>query len=562
MASNRTTEGRVLVIGLDGATLDLICPWVEEGRLPNLARLMKGGTYGKLESTIPPQTPVAWTSFMTGMNAGKHGIPDYVTREPNSYKIEYINATYRRAKPIWSIVGDRGGRVGVVNVPMTYPPEAVNGFMISGMDTPGTDATFMYPPDLYGEITEKFGDYIIDTPIYPQERIHTARYIQEVCKLTEYRSKITMHLMRNYPWDLFVVVFVAPDRIQHDFWRYIDPMNPDFDSRKTEVLGSAIYTIYSQLDDVIGRMTKEVGEEVNIIIMSDHGAGPSYKVIALNEWLRRKGYLRLGGGFEKKKKDILWKLGGYIFERKQLIPKGLKRGFKVLFKPKKPLLFDNIDLSLDWGGTRAYSEGTAGNIFINLRGRQPQGTVEPGKEYEEVREKIILELKELRDPETGKKVIKSVYKREDLYHGKCIGMLPDLLVICESGYRARGNLKRLGIKSESGDIFRRDVWSGDHRSDGIIMLAGPCIKRDGKIQEANIIDIAPTILYLLGLPIPGGMDGKLLSSAIRTDYLQRQPPRLSDASDEATIEKRDKEEFTREDADKIEERLRSLGYIE
>ncbi len=174
MASNRTIKGRVLVIGLDGATLDLICPWVKEGRLPNLARLMKGGIYGKLESTIPAQTPVAWTSFMTGMNAGKHGIPDYVTHEPNSYKIEYINATYRRAKPIWSIVGDRGGRVGVVNVPMTYPPEAVNGFMISGMDTPGTDATFTYPPDLYGEITEKFGDYMIDTPIYPHERIHTA----------------------------------------------------------------------------------------------------------------------------------------------------------------------------------------------------------------------------------------------------------------------------------------------------------------------------------------------------------------------------------------------------
>ena len=555
-------NGKVFVIGLDGATLDLINPWIDEGKLPNFAQLKRDGITGKLRSTIPHQTPIAWTSFMTGMNAGKHGIFDFMAHDPNSYDIKYINAEYRRTQPFWSTVSNSGGKVGVVNVPMTYPPDKVDGIMISGMDAPGTDVPFTHPSGLYKELKEEFGEYTIDTPIYPRNKIHDWKYVNEVIKLTEFREKITLHLMKKYPWDLFVVVFVGPDRVQHDFWGYTDSLHPDFHSRKNQELRNAIFTIYSRLDGVLGKIFKELDEDVHVIIMSDHGAGPSYKLVILNDWLEKQGYLKYIGGLKQKRKDALGKLGGRIFEFKQLMPQELKRTVKKIIRPKKPFLIDNLELSLDWSGTQAYSEGTVGNIFLNILGKHPQGIVEPGREYEALRDKIIAELSELRDPETGKKVIDSVYRREDIFHGGCLDTFPDLIVVPREGYRCIGNLKRFNVSSKEGGLFMRDFWSGDHRPDGTVMMKGPHIKKDVAIQNARIIDIAPTVLYLLGLPISEEMDGEVLGTAIVSDHLKNQPPRFTSTQPYDAAAERGGKGYTEEDEEKVREKLRSLGYIE
>lgn len=554
---------RVLVIGLDGATLDLIEPWVEEGKLPNFAKLMREGSYGRLESTLPPHTPVAWTSFMTGMNAGKHGIFDYLTRESGSYKFNPVNASYRRAKPVWTLVSESGGKVGVINVPMTYPPDKVEGFMISGMDTPGTDVVFTYPPDFLGEIERRFGKYIIDTPIYPHDKVNTPKFVREISKLADYRSKITLDLMHKHPWNLFIVVFVTPDRIQHDFWKYIDPAHPDCHSLKSQQFAFAIYDVYAQLDDILGRIMKQVDDDVNIIIMSDHGAGSCYQIIQLNEWLKAKGYLKYKEGLGKRKKDILTKINNRILEMRGMIPKWLRRGFKSLWVSRQDsVLSDSLNLFLDWKATKAYAEGTVGNIRINLEGREPEGTVAPGKDYEQLREELMVGLKELKDPQTGKRVIKGVYTREELYSGDQMNDLPDLIAVSEDGYRCVGNLKRLGIKADDRTIFRRDYWSGDHRIDGTLILYGPDIKSGYGIENAGIMDIAPTVLYLLGLPVPKEMDGQVLTLALEEDYLRHQPIRFRDSEKEGRNGSTEVSDYSAEDGEKIMERLRSLGYLE
>ncbi len=554
----KSLKGKVLVIGLDGATLDLIEPWVKDGRLPNLARLMKDGVYGVLESTIPPHTPVAWTSFMTGTKPGRHGIFDFVVPEPDSYRMRYINSTYRRYKPVWSIVSDNGGRVCVVNVPMTFPPDKVNGCMISGMGSPGTDSNFTYPEGLYDEI-RKEGDYLIDIiSARAHNKVHSIQFIDEIIRLTECHARVTSYLMNRYPWDLFVVVFVAPDRVQHDFWGYIDPNHRLFHSRKAPVLRDAIFKVYAHVDGVIGEIMDKVGEDVNIVLLSDHGFGPSYKVIDLNLWLEQMGYLKFKGGGGNRHNKAIARLNRFVRESKHLIPKNIRHIFKRRWQGKEDHR-GGEELLLEWDKTLAYAEGTVGNIFLNLKGKKPMGMISEGEEAQNLCKEIIEGLLELKDPETGEKVIKGVYRKEEVFDGEEGEQFPDLLVICKDGYRCIENSKRSPFRVSDREIFKQDFWSGSHRMEGTLILNGPDIKKGGTVKGAKMVDVAPTILYLLGLPIPRSMDGRVLSEIFSNGYIDLHPPCFVDGDGRLDRERKD---YSGDDASRIEERLRSLGYIE
>jgi predicted AlkP superfamily phosphohydrolase/phosphomutase len=552
---------------MDGATLDLIKPWVAEGKLPHLGKLIETGACGPLESTTPDHTPMAWTSFMTGVNAGKHGIFDFLQRDPKGYAFKPINALHRCSPPFWKLASDAGLKVGVINVPVTFPPDHVNGFMISGMDTPGTDSDFIHPPELHEELNKRFGDYQIDTPIIPRSRVHSQEFLDAVENLVDYRSKVTMHMMKESEWDLFVVVFVATDRVQHDFWHFMDPQHPFHDATAENTFKTAIYDVYARMDKLVGDIVQSLDDQTHLVIISDHGFGPNSKIFDLNIWLEQQGYLVPRVGADVTRNNFIAKFRPAFFELRQHVPKWLRNGLKkVLGGRHQRILSASTDLQLLWGQTTAYSEGAVGNVRINLQGREPLGIVPPGEEYEQLRDALIDGLKKVEDPETGQRIIQAVLKREDVYSGDCLTSMPDLVVVPVEGYRCRTNVRRSGISGEDARIvIRKATWSGDHRRYGILFIKGPGTKTAVPVEDARIIDVAPTVMHLLGLPVPSFMEGQVLESAFTPEYIADHPVTLDDTGgDEVPApEPSDPDPKADDAADKaLRERLRSLGYLE
>jgi len=552
-------KARVFIIGLDGATFDLILPWIKEGKLPSLSHMMENGAYGELRSTIPILTPAAWSSFMTGKNPGKHGIVGFFTRENDSYVVKVINSTHRSAKEIWTILSEKGKKVGIVNVPLTYPPKSVNGFMVTGMMTPPKSDNFTYPPPLKEEVEKVVGSGTLDPLLTSLEREEV--FINEVFDSTEKLAKISLLLTEKQEPDFFMVVFNGTDYIQHRFWKYIDPKHPEYKAEKSVKYRKMFLQLYQRIDEILGNFLKKTDERTTVIVMSDHGSGPLHKYIHVNSWLMQTGLLKLRKRLTTRLKCFLYRRGinpqkilnalfsihlGNIRIKTDRTDKKLQSISNKLF-----LSFSDVD----WPKTKAYSIGS-GIIYINLKGREPSGTVSPGQEYESLREQISARLYGLKDPETGEFVIKKVYKKEEIYRGPHIDTLPDIVFIPKPGYTTFEE-HEFAAKSV---ITQTKIISGTHRLNGILIMKGGGIKKSATLQDASIMDVAPTILYLLGLPIPTDMDGRVLEGALTSSYLHLNPVRYAKDSTQVLLKKKD-EVYEDKDEEEIKSRLRALGYI-
>ncbi|HLG29587.1 MAG TPA: alkaline phosphatase family protein, partial [Candidatus Brocadiales bacterium] len=280
---------KLFVLGLDAATFDLISPWVKEGLLPNFARLMQTGTWGELRSTLHPLSPPAWTSFMTGKNPGKHGIYDFVVHKPQSYELLYTNGGMRKGATIWRLLSDAGKKVVVVNVPMTYPPEEVNGINISGFDAPGLDSNFVYPPSVYKEIQNALGEYILRD--YAQGH-NPATFLQQIHTTLDFQKKLLFYMMKHYEWDFYMTVFNAIDLVQHGYWQYMDESFTSISPEERVQYGSSIKDMYIKIDGILGELLAILPEETDLVILSDHGAGRCRKAVFMNKWLESQGLLR------------------------------------------------------------------------------------------------------------------------------------------------------------------------------------------------------------------------------------------------------------------------------
>jgi len=562
---------RILVIGLDGATFDLITPWVNEGRLPVFAKIMKEGVYGELRSTIHPLTPQAWTSFMTGKNPGKHGIFGWTKRKPGSYEIQYTNANSRDGRTLWQILSEFGLRVGVIDVPMTYPPEEVNGFIISGMDALWQEGKFTYPPELLFEIESKLGQY----QWYPDRPTikNLDAWIEKVLATIQNRTNIAKYLMRHKDWSFLITVYMAPDRAQHALWRHMDSTHPQHVPEEAEKYGHVIKQIYEKIDQSMGELLGEVGDETTVIIMSDHGAGPYKKVLNLSKWLEMNGFLcfkdRNLSGFTV---SILYRqslhsiLKHLFFGLKRCLPKSLRTALSATLPSIKDKWVSHLFFSeVDWSRTRAYAMDNYGNIFINLKDREPNGIVDP-TEYESTRDSIIEKLRELRDPDTGEAVLGQVYKREELYRGIYTTHAPDLIILWKDfNYYTRQTLvsEEVALFEPPGKFGGRQIeHSACHRLDGIFIAMGKEIVTGKIINGAQIIDLAPTVLYLLGLPVSTDMDGRVLKDVINSKYLEQHPVRYFDVEQTPSDSGRKKETYSSDEAKIVQQRLRDLGYIE
>lgn len=552
---------KVFVIGIDSATFDVIEPLMKQGELPNILKLVKNGCSGPLRSTFPPVTPPAWVSFMTGKNPGKHGVFDFFAPPSHGYERPVLNANYIKSQTLWKILSDMGKTVGAINVPITYPPEKINGFIIPGIQY-GLDETgsFTYPPELIGEINDKVGKYEVAygnlMGVYSHE---LDAYIQRWKEIHENREKTVLYLMDKYNWDFFMAVFYSVDAIQHRFWQYFDKTHPFYDEKGATKYSSVIPDFYKMIDRSIGKILDKLGNKGHVVVVSDHGMGPEHKAFYLNTWLLREGLLSV----KKELYPFIWLKPPHIVFKilnklrykaiAWTIPMKLYNILKNSVDPRDGL---KTTYFIKWSKTRAYAANyTEQGVYINLKGREPEGVVEPGAEYENIRDKIIDKLREITDPGSGEKLFDAVFKKEEVYHGPYIENAPDIFFL----------IKGATVLSHP-TLYHKDLFGVDfrnsatHRLNGIFIANGNGIEQNKHVNSSNIMDLAPTILHLLKLPVPTDMDGHVLEDIFTSKYKTENPINFTNISTDKS-DSSNSGVFSGNESEDIKEKLRDLGYV-
>ena len=456
-------------------------------------------------------------------------------------------------------MSDQGYKVGVVNVPMTYPPEKVNGFLVSGFLAPMNAEDFTYPLSLAKELKQRLGKYMLH-PIAVREGDNFSSLLKEKYQMIANRTEACLYLMEKYEWDFFIVHYIATDSIQHELWHIADATHPQHKAEYLKKYGNVIFDFFVRLDQLISQILAKIDENTSVIIMSDHGFGPLHNAFNLNTWLLQEGFIRLKGDLFTKLKHLMFKMGiTPSFLYKVAMRMGIANVSRRVDVGKKTALLSKLFLSLadvDWTKTEAYSLGYYGygNIDINLKGREPLGIVEDAQ-YKTLINKIRERLCNIKDSISGEPIVEKVYEKDELFHGQEVEKAPDLMTVTK-------NLKSICIGVS--DFPSRHVIEpsyghvGSHQMNGIFLAKGPNIKKGSRINNAGIIDLAPTILYLLNSPILKDMDGKILSEIFMEDFLKRSPIYVDD------IQSRNINEFkvyTEEEERSIKKTLRNLGYI-
>jgi predicted AlkP superfamily phosphohydrolase/phosphomutase len=539
---------RIVIISLDGATWDLLGPLCREGAMPNLAALLKVGASGALQSTIPPVTAPAWVSFQTGKNPGKHGFFHFTSPRPDSHDTQVMNASALREPTLWRLVSDQGRRVCAINVPMTYPPRPINGSMISGMLTPSLSKAF-YPPSLQEELLNAIGEYIIFIPIRRADFLEGREFIDKMIHMIQQRTAAALYLLDREDWDLFMVHYQATDIVQHACWALADPQHP------LHHLGSAqdkadVRSFYQELDRLLGELLDKVHRKATVIVMSDHGFGPATKRLYLNQWLANQDLLITRRNLKKAThilETIVRKADFLKLRRRLLSPRS---------KISQASLKARSETLIDWSRTRAYAVEAPffGRLYLTPVGPAAQGREGQDSEYEALRDEIAANLAQVQDPQTGERLIERVYKREEIYHGQRLGEMPDLIVQPRSDVMIATEFRGDTLIDTTAGFL-----TGTHQSNGILVMAGPAVGSKGAIKGASLVDMAPTILYLLDLPVPDDMDGTVLTDVLDPEFvasrpvqymsMQAQPPFSLDG------------EYTDEESDIVEDRLAGLGYL-
>jgi predicted AlkP superfamily phosphohydrolase/phosphomutase len=541
---------KLTVIGLDAATFDVIDPMIEVGELPNIASVFESGSRGVLRSTTHPLTTQAWTTMLTGVNAGRHGMWDFCERDETGYRLRMVNGSYRRAPAVWDYLTASDRPVGIVNIPFTWPAPEVNGFSIAGVDAASRERRLTYPETLLSDLRHRYAKLEFDHEL-PLDRDGYID-VDRMGAAIEQRVDACLWLRERFDPDLLIVVFMAADHMQHYGWL-------EWEERGAE---SRVAAVYRHLDDAVGAVREALGPEADLMLVSDHGAGVVRGVVNINAWLAEHGWLTYADAGVRRKELPRYALYRLLEQRRKL-PKGLRN----IVKQRAPALRDRVHdlkefVAIDFRRTRAFAYGNFGNVAINVRGREKYGTVEPGEEYDRLCEDIRAAALELVHPETGERLITAVHRRDELFNGPQLEKIPDLIFeFAGYAWAGKGNLMKRTptiwdtIKmAESGN----EVYVGTHRHEGIVAFTGPSAAQ-GEIGTVNIQDIAPTILHLLGEAVPPDLDGRVLEEMIAPALLDIRPPEYAEVG---AIEVGAVQNYSADDLDEIEGRLRSLGYLE
>jgi predicted AlkP superfamily phosphohydrolase/phosphomutase len=540
----------VWVIGLDGATFRILDVFTERGWMPNLANLARKGVAANLRSTLPPITAPAWTSFMTGCAPGQHGV--YAFRGPmrGSWERPICNATAIRKPRLWEYLELFGYSAGLINVPMTYPVEPLHGYMVAGMLTPDGDTAVAYPQDVQQQLRSQ--GYVVDLHIGRREREpHSAEQVVELANdlidTVQKRSQAALQLLEQRPTTFFAIVFVAPDRIQHYAWSCIEQLIEQPEAAERDPICQRVFAVYQEVDRALGAILARRDEKTTVLIMSDHGFCRLHTRVRLNEWMAKKGWVAFKEGARSARKRAK-RLRGWL---KRLLPR------RFLLWGRRKL---TVTHTLDWQRSLAYTGDASENaVRINVKGREPAGTVEAGEIYQRTRAEIIAALTELRDPKTNLHALTNVCEREAIYRGPFLELAPDIVLEPAEGYEFTPEV----AYDNSIFVDISDEGRGSHARTGILIAEGPGIKQTSTRGEAAIEDIAPTAMYLLGLPVPSEMDGCVLDDILIPDWPAIRPPQRKPLTDQGLArDQSDHKTYTADEQELLQRRLHDLGYLE
>jgi predicted AlkP superfamily phosphohydrolase/phosphomutase len=438
---------RVVFIGLDGTPYSFLQRLIDEGRMPNAARLAARGSLRQMDSVWPWVSSVAWSCMMTGVNPAQHGIFGFIDRDPATYKQFIPTSRHMRARTLWEVLSDAGRRVIVVNVPVTYPPRQVNGILVGGFLSPSLDKA-VYPPSFVD--TLKAQGYIVDAdPWKARESKELA--LQEVNAALEARIRTLLYLLDHEEWDYLHVHVMETDRLHHFLWQQMEEDDPAY--------APAFYQVYERIDQMLGQVAERLDESTTLMWMADHGFCSIKKEVYVNHWLAQQGWLAL-----------------------RTVPPDRKKGL------------DEIDPA-----SVAYSLDP-GRVFLRVRGREKEGPVAPGAEYERLRDEIAAAALELRDPEDGARIFQAAFRREELYHGPHLEQAADLILAPFDGYDPKGPLFKESL------TYKGDELVGMHTYHDAMLYVGG---QDLGSRRFSVVDVMPTILALMDVPAPA-LDGRSL----------------------------------------------------
>jgi predicted AlkP superfamily phosphohydrolase/phosphomutase len=533
--------GPTLLIGVDGATFTVLDPYIERGVTPFLGELVERGTRAPLRSVMPPLTPPAWTSLMTGKHPGQHGVFDFFQKEePDSIYFQFASSQDIRSATIWSLASDQGRRVISLNFPLMFPPPAVVGCVVPGGMMPWRQLRLgCHPPGLF--------DRLKAVPAFkPREMLNMELEIKAIegCPEDEYASwvdlhidreqrwfEVARHLMHEEPAELIGVLFDGVDKLQHLCWRFVDPAcRPPRPSAWERQMIERCERYFQMLDSIIAELVTLAGPEATVVLASDHGFGPTREVFHVNSWLEREGYLA-------------WADGDDGAPRRD----GTEVGFAEVTRHVH---------ALDWQHTLAYA-ATPSSQGINVVGRTPGGDAPlPDEARGRIAAELDMALREIRRPGDGGPLVDEVWTRERAYAGPYQELGPDLSIVLADG-------GTVSILPSDDLVVQRDDVRGHHRWEGVFIASGPGIREADEVPELSIVDVAPLVLHRLGLPVPDDMAGRVPIEIFEAGELERRPPRRGDKPPwtEPGDEPADLELDPDEQA-AVLKRLRALGYVE
>lgn len=536
---DRATQ--TVLIGLDGATFTVLDPMMDRGIMPRLAELARRGVRAPLRTIMPPLTPPAWTSLMTGKRPGQHGVFDFFQKEePDSEYYSFASSRDVDSATIWSLASDHGRRVISLNYPLMFPPPAVEGAVVPGGWMPWRQLRLgCHPPGLF--------DRLKKLPSFEPKEMALDMELEakaiDGCAEEEYADWIALHTRREERWfdileyllveeeqgaDLVGIMFDGPDKLQHLCWRFIDiHSRPERPSDWEREIIELCEGYFRGLDAMIGRIVDLAADDATFVFASDHGFGPAERILYVNAWLQQHGHLA-------------WK------DEAAAPDEDPHLGFAEMTRHV---------YELDWDRTVAYA-ATPTSQGINIARRTPDGTTMSDERHAELCAEIAAGLRELRDPATGDRIVLDVHTREEVYAGPHERLGPDLSLVLADGV----------VMSilRSDDVVRPlPTPYGTHAWQGIFIASGTGVRQGVALDELSILDIAPTVLYSLDVPIPDDVSGRLPEAVFEPDVLAARPPRsvAGDAAASPEIAGVDLE-LDADEEQTIVNRLRALGYVE
>ena len=532
---------KAVVIGIDGAAWHLLNPMMEAGVMPRLAALRRSGASGTLASTVPTYTPPAWTSAVTGVNPGRHGVYGFLEGNAQADRQELMHSGKIKAPTLWEIANEQGARVGVYNLPLTYPPRPLDGWMVSGMMTPGYGERlkgFAYPEALEPKILEWAPGYIVDVSANYEQDWRDAALAERALASIEQREKVLRGLLELHPVDVLFTVMEAADRLQHVYYRYMNPADPLYGTPDGERMRDAVVRCFEATDRIVG-LLEDWADGGGVIVCSDHGFTAWEVSVHLNALLQEWGYLKIKPVARAMQTSAARSL---VPIAKRFLPRKMARDAK-----------GKTFAAVDWAKTKAFASPIPQQgVFVNIEGRERFGCVPPA-ELEAIKDDLVERFRSLKGPD-GEAVTDKVWRSEEVFHGDASDGAPDVLpVLRDHRYELDDELFH---RKPFTDL--RHLPRGVHHPDGVVIVAGPGAKA-GSTVDGSVMDVMPTLLYQAGLNVPTGLDGRVMTEAFESGYLETHP--IGQAEPLSSSSKEQDSPYSQEEEAMIEESLRGLGYL-